>query len=337
MRHSSTSRHLLRTSTAAVVAACLLTSCGGDDSRRLGSGDAADVLTAISVAQELAAAEAEAEAERAAAEAEEEVGATFGTYAEPEERTWDTDVTGWWDAWTITVDAVRATSDDMFSAVVLTLQVSNDSDQVRGIYHGDFSLELDGAVAETGFAQPPQVAARGTTSYELDFTLRGPFELERARLVFGHPSDNQAVLPLGGGEVDAFEPLELDVSGDLTTSTLDVEPAGPAHVAPSFAIGERGRYVVRIPLSLAYTGTATGGTAVMPTQFVLEAPDGTSSVGEPLIPGDIVAEVLFPGGAPQRFAIAFRTGEPQPGTYRVTLTDTDGTTATATFDVPATR
>ena len=92
-------------------------------------------------------------------------------------------------------------------------------------------------------------------------------------------------------------------------------------------------YIVRLPIRATYTGGSAGGDLILPTQFALGSPDGTSVVGVPIAPGDVVAEPVYTGQDLTGKVIAFKVNTSEAGTWTLTYTDSAGESATAEFSV----
>lgn len=252
------------------------------------------------------------------------------------------DKTVWWGGFKITVDSAVASSNALSSTTNVSIEFENLTSEVLSFDRNDVVLTVGTQSYLSGLAQAPQVPALSRNDAVLDFLVDDSFTAEQAVLTFGSPDSNQAVVPFGAADATSFEPRELALDATLTTPIETIRLTGGT-IDASFVGGEKGIYIVRIPLVATYTGGGAGGDLLAPGQFALEAPNGSSVVGMPIGLDDVVAEPVYTGQDVTGKSIAFKVkaveagtdaaGTVEAGTWTITYTDSAGTAATADFVV----
>ncbi len=242
------------------------------------------------------------------------------------------DKTVWWGGFKITVSSAEGSSNALSATIEVSVSFENLTNEVKRLDRNEIVLTVGTQSFLSGIAQTPQVPAKSRNDGVLDFLVDDTFGFDDAVLTFGRPDTNQAVMPFGAGEASSFEPEQLQVDATLTTSLETIRLTGGT-IDASYAPAEKGTFIVRLPLQATYTGGSGGGDLVLPNQFTLRSPTGSSVVGSPIAPGDVVAEAVYTGQDLTGVAIAFKVTALDPGTWTVTYTDSSGQAATADFTV----
>jgi len=138
-------------------------------------------------------------------------------------------------------------------------------------------------------------------------------------------------VPFGSKAADSFEPQQLHVDATLQTTVETIRLTGGT-IDASYAAAERGTFLVRLPLEATYTAGGAGDL-LGAGQFSLRSPSGSSAVGAPIAPGDVVAEPVYTGQDVVGKTIAFKVRAVEAGTWTITYTDALGATASADFAV----
>lgn len=251
------------------------------------------------------------------------------TPAEMEKR--DIDKTVWWGGFKITVGSAEGSSNALSATIDVSVSFENLTAEVKRLDRNEIVLTVGTQSFLSGMAQAPEVPAESRNDAVLDFLVDDTFDFDEAVLTFGQPDTNQAVVPFGAGEATSFEPVQLQVDATLTTSLETIRLTGGT-IDASYAPAEQGTFIVRLPLQATYTGGGAGDL-LLPSQFALRSPTGSSVVGLPIAPGDVVAEPVYTGQDLTGKTIAFKVTAMDAGTWTVTYTDSSGETATADFTV----
>jgi len=242
------------------------------------------------------------------------------------------DKTVWWGGFKITVVSAVRSSNALSSTVNVSVAFANLTADVNAIDRDDIVLTVGTQSYLSGLASTPSVPGMSRNDAVLDFLIDESFVAEEALLTFGRPDSNQALVPFGTDAATSFEPRQLAVDATLTTPIETIRLSG-GMINASYASGEKGTYIVRVPLEASYTGESAGGDLLAPGQFALETPSGTAVIGVPISPGDVVAEPVYTGQDVTGKSIAFKVTSVDAGTWTITYTDSLGTLATADFAV----
>lgn len=254
-----------------------------------------------------------------------------GDAAAPPE-THNIDKTVWWGGFKITVSSAEGSSNALSATINLSVSFQNLTSDVKRLDRNDIVLTVGTQSYLSGVARTPEVPANSRNDAVLDFLVGDTFVFDHAMLTFGRPDTNQAVLPFGAAAATSFEPKVLQVAATLTTPVETIRLTGGT-IDASYASGEKGTYIVRVPLQATYTAGGAGGDLLLPNQFALSSPTGSSVVGLPVGPGDVVAEPVYTGQDVTGKAIAFKVKSIDAGTWTITYTDSAGKSATADFTV----
>lgn len=238
----------------------------------------------------------------------------------------------WWDGFEIEVDAAERSRNALSGTVNITLTLTNQRQESRLLGRDDIGLTSPDSPTLSGMAFSPNVPGGGRLSVVLDWLVEEAFVLENATLTFGREDTNQAVVPLGAGEAESFEPRVFDVAGAVSTPLLEVELLRGTLDA-SYASDERGVFVVGVDYRATSVGGGGGGYFLEPTQFRLELPSGSDVVSTPAGAGDLVAEAVY-AESPVQGRVTFEIGEAESGTATLRFTDTAGVSGSIEFELP---
>ena len=242
------------------------------------------------------------------------------------------DKTVWWGGFKITVGSAEGSSNALSSTINVSVAFENLTAEVANLDRNDIVLTVGTQSYLAGLGQTPDVPPNARNDAILDFLVDDTFVIDDAVLTFGSPDVNQAVLPFGAGPATSFEPRQLALDATAETPIETIHFSGGT-IDASYASGEKGTYIVRLPLQATYTGGGAGGDLILPNQFALKSPAGSSVVGLPIAPGDVVAEAVYTGQDLTGKAIAFKVTALDPGTWTVSYTDSAGMAASAEFTV----
>jgi len=244
----------------------------------------------------------------------------------------DIDKTVWWGGFKITVVSAVGSANALSPTINVSVSFENLTSDVNAVDRDDVVLTVGTQSYLSGLARTPSVPAMSRNDAVLDFLVDDSFIADEAILTFGQPDSNQAVVPFGTAAASSFEPRELAVDETLTTPIETIRLLGGT-INASFAPGENGTYIVRVPLEASFTGGSAGGDLLAPGQFALKTPSGSAVVGIPISPGDVVAEPVYTGQDVTGKSIAFKVDSVDSGTWTITYTDSLGTVAAADFAV----
>ncbi|MFG2037294.1 Hsp70 family protein [Dactylosporangium sp. NPDC048998] len=169
------------------------------------------------------------------------------------------------------------------------------------------------------FRETTSVAAGQKSNYNLDFSVYDPLKasISTGEFIFGDGDREQPKIPLGGGDVVAYEPVNLvkdkkvtvhDVTATFTTCDLRggfFDYNGQA---------KKGYRVVMCKVDIQYTGKSS--EYVGEEHFRLGAVDGTE-----LGPVTAPNEGLYGGQVAVGTDLAFQVKADAPGTYKLRLVD----------------
>lgn len=243
------------------------------------------------------------------------------------------DKTVWWGGFKITVGTAEGSSNALGQTINIEVGLENLTADVARLDRKNVVLTVGGQSYLAGLGQTPEVPPAGRNDVVLDFLIDETFVADQAVLTFGQPDVNQAVVPFGAEAATSFEPRVLTTEASLVTSTETIQLTG-CTIEASYAPQEKGTFIVRLPLEVTYTGGAAGGDLILPTQFALRSPDGSSVVGVAIAPGDIVAEGVYTGQPLTGKVIAFKVDAVDTGTWTISYTDSTGKAVSAEFTVP---
>ena len=247
---------------------------------------------------------------------------TSTTVAEAEPKTIQVDKTVWWAGFTIEVqEAGFEATGGGSEGGTLTVEGLYENRQPDNavLSQSDVSLEVKGEAITPQLADLPSVPPDGTARGSLEFFLEDPFDPAGTVLVFGTPDTNQSRVPLGEGDAETFEPVELDVTGTVTVSDIKVDLTGGTLEA-SYEPNKEGTLILRLIVDMVYQGDSAGGALLGATQFSVATPDGTDAVGQALAADDLVAEAAAPNVPFEGLGISFEVDEPGTGDYVLTYT-----------------
>lgn len=247
--------------------------------------------------------------------------------------------TGWWGGFAITVDKAEATPDAYGGdSVQVTLRATftNLGDQAAGP-PPTARLEAGGA-AFTADLDSPTVAGGGKATGTITAVVTGESTqsgtgevLHSLSLVYGEAADNQTIIPLGDGEVDSFEPIELDIDGKATHGPVEASYTG-GWLRPSYQPGDKGKYELTLrKFSWIYDCEKDcwiAGVVLDRKSFALASPSGDKVTAADRSP--FVASSAGAGTVRDENDLMFVVTEPVAGSYEMTLTVTDDHVTTAT-------
>lgn len=320
---------------AVVLAATLMSACGGDASRSDADKLAEELLNQAAASSSAGTLATDASGTAASAATGDEPGgepsegSTGDGTTTPVKVT--VDKTVWWGGFKITVSSVEGSSNALGATVNVSFAFENLTDDVGQLSGRDITLTVGTQSYLSGVGQTPTVPAKGRNDGVLDFFIDDTFTAEDAVLTFGQPDSNQAVVPFGSGEATSFEPKALQADAQLVTPSETISLLGGS-IDASYAPSEKGMYFIRLAVKATYTA-GLSGDLIVPTQFALKSPSGSSFVAAPIAPGDIVAEGIYTGQDLTGRTAAFKVDDVTPGTWAMTFTDNAGQSATADFVV----
>ncbi|WP_432985998.1 Hsp70 family protein [Dactylosporangium sp. CA-233914] len=246
--------------------------------------------------------------------------ANSGKNAKPgaDQQTVEVGKTIWFAQYKVTVSKMtynaKATSDQLTAELVVeNLGTKNESPDLRPVFNVG-GQQYTGSIRET-----TSVAGGQKSNYNLDFAVYDPLKASIAtgELIFGDAEREQAKIPLGGGDVVAYEPVNLikdkkvtvhDVTATFTTCDLRggfFDYNGQA---------KKGYRVVMCKVDIQYTGKSS--EYVGQEHFRLWQPDDTE-IGPLTAPN----EALSGGQVAVGTDLAFQVKKDAPGTYKLRVVD----------------
>jgi hypothetical protein len=241
------------------------------------------------------------------------------------------DKTFWYGGFELKLTQATWLQRDSGAQVRLALGLRNLGNAAARLSQRDIALTVGGKSVSAQLTDLPEVPGKSKNDGAMSFYVEGPFAIEGTSLTWGAPDANQAVVPLGTGTPQTYEPKVLKASGALGTAQVKaVLSAGVLDA--SWAPAERDKYVLRLPMEFSYLGTASGGYYLTPDAFTLTLPNGNSVTGTPIAPGDLVAEAVS-HGHPVDKMLAFKAANPGTGPFTLVFKDSSGATAKVTVSV----
>lgn len=196
----------------------------------------------------------------------------------------------------------------------------------------DMILVVDGAqIIATGYASElPDLPEGGRNVGEIAFAVEPDLELAGVELHAGPPAKQHTIIALdGSAEPEGFEPIEVDLSGDMAAGDLLVEVSA-GDLWPfshdRFEQLDDGALSLGLTVDLAYEGDRY--SRHMDREFVLELPDGRTVMPE-LAPAD----TLQPNELVTDEPVAFLVEDPPEGAYELTVTTAEDDTAAFDFEL----
>lgn len=329
---TSITRRLLRCGLAVALSVSFIAACGDDanNSDKLAdklihdaaTAPASNDGTASAPATSLAASQAGDSGNVSSSPAKSDAGAV----------THSIDKIVWWGGFKISIASATDSSNALGATIDIAISFENLTTDVKHLDRNDIVLTVGNQSYLSGIARTPDVPAASRNDAVLDFLVDDTFVFDNALLTFGRPDTNQAIVPFGAQAPTTVEPQQLAVDATLTTPLEKIHLTGGT-IDASYEAGDKGVFVVRLPMVASYTGASAGGDLILPSQFALRSPSGSSVVASPIAPGDVIAEPAYPGSDVTGKTIAFKVKAIDPGTWTVMYTDSAGTTDTAEITV----
>lgn len=189
-----------------------------------------------------------------------------------------------------------------------TSAVRFDSDLVIVTPDGNFSQQGPSEIPEV----PGGLSAEGTLVFRVDES----FDISSAKLLVGRSDVNQAQVPLGpqGGELVSLEPSEPAPPGPLSMELVDLTFASADLRADKLASNrelESGK--LALTLNFDATSRKEGNWSILPQDFVLVLPDGTTTAPSA---SDLASLGGAAGGVDTPdLSVSFLVDAPAAGTY----------------------
>lgn len=186
----------------------------------------------------------------------------------------------WYEGLTIEIVSVTATLDPRGGPVEVLLRMDNPTD-ADSTLDGAVSLVVGTVRAEpTRESTIPSVPAQGSAPATLTYELQGIASIGQGVLEFGAGPLHVARVPITpfGGLAEAFEPVELAVSGSAAAGTLKLTlRAGLLRWDLPDWSQELGADLQALTLTYdaTYSGDFSGGFAFTRDNVALKLPDGT--------------------------------------------------------------
>jgi hypothetical protein len=189
----------------------------------------------------------------------------------------------------------------------------------------------------------PNTPGGGSLSSDIIFTIdeNEEFDFNGAYLLLGSGEEQQARVPLGpnGGELVALEPKELDITGMVSTSLLDVKFTSAALRADD-PVNHREIDAGKLGLTLNFevTSRKTGNWSITAAMFSLTLPDNSTIAPA----GSLFAPIAGSeaGLTTGDMYVRFEVEEPETGAYvlhfipsSLWLEDGDATEMTMNFEI----
>jgi hypothetical protein len=189
------------------------------------------------------------------------------------------------------------------------------------------TLTSAGETATEGFDQDIPSVPGGTSGKGLfSFSVEDTFTFDDAVLTLGQPANQQAVLPLKGGEAVTREPVKLAVSGTGKAGDLQIDLAGAEIRADSpwkHGQQKKGSLVVTFDYSATFTSGFAGGFAFTAENVALKLPDGTT-VGVVQDGRSQSIELIGPKSTKKDLFSRFEVEDPAAGSYAFLVRSYDG-------------
>ena len=194
--------------------------------------------------------------------------------------TYQLGTTVWYEGLEIEIVSVTATLDQRGGPVEVLLRMDNPTDQDSSL-DAPVTLEIGTVVAvPTRDSTIPTVPAEGSAAATLTYELQGITSIGDAVLEIGAAPLHVARVPMtpfSGGLV-AFEPIELQLSGSGTASTLKLTIRGGElrWDLPDWSQElDSTLQALTITYDATYSGDFSGGFAFVGENVSLKLPDGT--------------------------------------------------------------
>lgn len=188
--------------------------------------------------------------------------------------------TVWYEGLVLTFDRLFATLDERGGLVDVVMDLENPGSDPAQL-SGKIALHLGNMRIEpTRDSRIPEVPALGKVTAQLTFELQAIPSVEDATIEIGTSPLHVARVPVtpGAGDLVAFEPVALSLSGSTTASSLKVTLHGGLLRWDLPDWGEEldaGLQALTVTYDAAYTGDFAGGLAFTGDNIALRLPNGT--------------------------------------------------------------
>lgn len=176
-----------------------------------------------------------------------------------------------------------------------------------------------------GLGGLPNVPSGMSADGEYVFPVDENFSIDEAYILVGDGDEQQAQVPLGpgAGELVALEPVDVPVTGTISTSLVDLNFTG-GELRADYPSSHRQVEAGKLALTLNFDATSrkSGNWSVFPTEFALVQPDGSpigvDAADLPSLPGSDA------GIETQDLSLRFLVDDPPAdGTYALRFTPSD--------------
>ena len=185
-------------------------------------------------------------------------------------------------------------------------------------FDATITLVSAGETASEGFDQDIPNVPGGTTGKGLfSFAVEDTFTFDDAVLTLGQPTNQQAVIPLKGGEAVSREPVKVAATGTGKAGDLRIDLAGGELRADSpwkHGQQKKGSLVVTFDYSATFNSGFAGGFAFTGENVALKLPDGTT-VGVVQDGRSQSLELIPPNATKKDLFSRFEIEDPAAGTY----------------------
>lgn len=198
----------------------------------------------------------------------------------PVTTTYPLGATIWYAGLIVTLGRAVAVLDERGGSVTVEARIENPGEALATVA-GPVRLEVDGEwFAPTRETQIPEVEPGTGAEVTIEFDVIGHRSADAAAIVIGRDGEHQPRVPFGpgGGELAAFEPLSLQLTGNGTAGSLRLRLRG---AELRWDLPDWGQQLPSSKASLtvvydgSYVGSFAGGFPFTGENVALRLPDGT--------------------------------------------------------------
>lgn len=198
----------------------------------------------------------------------------------PTVTTYELGTSVWYAGLVVTVERAVAVLDARGGSVTVEASLRNEGSEEPTSIGGPVRLVIDGEAFEpTRETVIPEVALGSTAGTTIEFDVVGHRSADAAAIVIGREDEHQPRIPFGpkGGEVAAFEPVRLEISGNGTAGQLRIRlrEAELRWDLPDWAQqASASTAILTVVYDATYVGSFAGGFPFTAENVALKLADG---------------------------------------------------------------